>query len=149
MWICREEAPEGEFFSPPQSGLRLFVSNSYDNSFVMNISLKKNEKKALQFFAKRIRRIFGARLVLLKLYGSAVRGERWEESDIDILVLIEKLTQKEKIKVWDEATNINIEFDTLLSPLVMTPEEFNVLRDRERRIALDIEKEGIVYEYKK
>jgi predicted nucleotidyltransferase len=115
----------------------------------MNISLKKNEKKALQFFAKRIRRIFGARLVLLKLYGSAARGERWEESDIDILVLIDKLTWKEKIKVWDEATNINIEFDTLLSPLVMTPEEFKVLRDRERRIALDIEKEGIVYEYKK
>lgn len=79
----------------------------------------------------------------MKLFGSAVRNERWEESDLDILVLIENLTWEEKRRVWDESTNVNIQFDTMLSPLVMTPQEFQELRDRERRIALDIDKEGM------
>lgn len=107
------------------------------------ILLKKNEKKALRSFVKNIRSAFGGRLVLLKIYGSAARGERWEESDIDILVLVERLTWREKWRVWDEATNVNIKCDTLISPLVMTPDEFKRLRDRERRIAIDIEREGI------
>lgn len=105
--------------------------------------LKTNEKKALQIFTKRIRGVFGNRLIAMKLFGSAVRGDRWEESDIDILVLIDKLKWREKCRVWDEATSVNIKCDTLISPLVMTQSEFEELRGRERRIALDIEREGV------
>lgn len=107
------------------------------------VLLKKNEKKALASFTKNIRAIFGSRLTLFKIYGSTARGERWEESDIDILVLIKKLTWREKCRVWDESTNVNIECDTMISPLVMTPGEFDELRNRERRIALDIDREGV------
>lgn len=104
---------------------------------------RKNEQKAVRLFAGRLKNIFNDRLILLKLYGSAVRGERSDESDIDILVLIDKLRWPEKRGVWDEATKINIKCDAMLSPLVMTPEEFRELRDRERRIALDIDREGV------
>lgn len=105
--------------------------------------LTKNEKKALDVFIKRIKKIFKRRLILMKLFGSIARDERWEESDVDILVIIDKLTWQEKRSVWDEATNVNIKWDCMLSPLVMTPEDFKHLKDRELRIALDIEKEGI------
>lgn len=105
--------------------------------------LNTNEKKALQIFVGRIRKVFGNRLIAMKMFGSAVRDERWEESDIDILVLIDKLKWREKCRVWDESTNVNIRCDTLISPLVMTQGEFEELRNRERRIALDIEKEGV------
>lgn len=104
---------------------------------------KENDQKAVSLFIQKLEAVFEKRLVLSKLYGSAVRGERWEESDIDILVLVDGLTWEEKRQVWDEATNVNIEWDTLLSPLAMTPEEFQELRNRERRIALDIDREGI------
>lgn len=105
--------------------------------------LKENEQKALTLYLQKLRDIFGGRFVLAKLFGSVVRGERWAESDIDVFVLIEKLTWEEKRRVWDEATLLNIEWDTLLSPLAMTPQEFRELSDRERRIALDVEQEGV------
>lgn len=105
--------------------------------------LSATEQQAATEFAKKLENIFGNRLLLVKLFGSCARGERSEESDIDILVLIDGLSWEEKRRVWDEATLISIAQDTLLSPLVMRPEEFQKLKDRERRVALDIEKEGI------
>lgn len=105
--------------------------------------LKENEQKALTLYLEKLKSIFGPRFVLAKLFGSAVRGERWAESDIDILILVKDLTWEEKRRVWDEATLLNIEWDSLVSPLVMTPEEFRELYNRERRIALDVEQEGI------
>lgn len=106
--------------------------------------LGRKEKDAILLFQKRLRGIFGPRLKQIKLYGSSVRGDRWEESDVDLLVLVGDLTWEEKRRVWDEATQVNIAHDTLLSPLVLTPEEFQELRDRERRIALDIDREGVL-----
>lgn len=105
--------------------------------------LTPQERKAVRLFSETLAKIFGERVMLLKLFGSSVRGERGEESDIDILVLIDGLTDVEKRRVWDEGTLINIDCDALLSPLVMRPEELQKLRDRERRIALDIDREGI------
>lgn len=114
----------------------------------MNPDLNNNEKRALRLFSRKLKEIFNDRLDLLKIYGSTVRDERWEESDVDILVLIRDLTWEEKRRVWDESTNVNIECDTMLSPLVMRPEEFQELRERERRIALDIDREGVEYDGK-
>ena len=105
--------------------------------------LKAAETEALGSFSQKIRALFGGRVKGMRLFGSVIRDERWEESDIDLLVLVEGVTWEEKRRVWDESTNVNIQYDTMLSPLVMTPEEFLELRDREKRIALDIDREGI------
>lgn len=105
--------------------------------------LTKQEKRTLGLFSQKLQDHFGSRLTQMTLYGSAARGERHDESDVDILVLIQGLTWEEKRHVWDVATLINIDHDTMLSPLVLKPEEFQELRDRERRIALDIDQEGI------
>lgn len=78
----------------------------------------------------------------MQLFGSSVRNERWEESDIDVLVLIENVTWADKRAVWDAATLLNIEHDTMLSPLVLSPADLQTLRSRERRLALDIDREG-------
>lgn len=105
--------------------------------------LTASEQKATAAFVDVLKNRFGGRLEKVILFGSAVRQERHDESDVDILVLIHNLERKEKEGVWDEATLLNVEWNTMLSPLVMTPEEFRDLRDRERRIALDILAEGV------
>lgn len=101
------------------------------------------EQKALEKFKKEVESQFGARLTAVKLFGSKVSGDVHEESDIDVLVLVKNLSWKEKNGVIDLATGILIETDVDISPLCITPEEFGNLRNRERRIALDIEREGI------
>ncbi|MBI4374315.1 MAG: nucleotidyltransferase domain-containing protein [Deltaproteobacteria bacterium] len=101
------------------------------------------EKEGIQAFVQRVQGKFGSRAVGFRLFGSKVRNEAWEESDTDILVLVTGAHWREKNWIIDLSTDINLEYDLMLSPLVMTPEEFEKLLKRERRIACDIEKEGI------
>lgn len=109
---------------------------------MLPVSLQPHEQTAIAAFSDALRGRFGGRLHVMKLFGSTVRAERWAESDIDLLVLIDGVTWEEKRTVWDAATLVNIQYDTVLSPLVLAPPEFQELLNRERRIALDIEREG-------
>lgn len=105
--------------------------------------LDHNEEKGLLAFKERVMKKFGDRAVAFRLFGSKARGDTWEESDTDILVLVKKITWREKNDIIDISTEINSQYDLMLSPLVMMPEEFDVLLKRERRIACDIEREGM------
>lgn len=58
-----------------------------------------------------------ARLIL---FGSVVRGEMDEESDVDVLVLTARpLNGKEHNAVSDEVFALNLRYDTNISALVM------------------------------
>jgi predicted nucleotidyltransferase len=52
--------------------------------------LNKVEKKALEEFKDRLLKKFGNRIILIKLYGSRARGERYWYSDVDVLVIVKK-----------------------------------------------------------
>lgn len=55
----------------------------------------------------------------LVLFGSAVRGEMDEESDVDVLVLTRHLlTSLERNTIYDEVFRINLRYDTNISVLV-------------------------------
>lgn len=109
----------------------------------MRNELSPAERKGLGVFKERVLKEFGDRAGLFKLFGSRVRGGGWKESDIDILVLIEDLNWQEKSRIIDISSDVNLECDLMISPLVMQPGEFSGLLKRERRLALDIEKEGV------
>jgi len=89
---------------------------------------------------------FGSRLSSMRLFGSRARGDADEDSDADVLVVVDGLTEAER------TTAIDLAFDAwrntgcagpLLSPLVWSPAEQEARRRAERRIALDIDREGI------
>jgi uncharacterized protein len=101
--------------------------------------------KALHRFASAVRSRFGTRLADLRLFGSHARGNAGEESDVDVLVLIEDVTRAEADEVAGMAADAGLLEDAciVLSPLVRSPEAFEALRRRELRIARDIDREGI------
>jgi uncharacterized protein len=92
---------------------------------------------------RRLQRRFGPRLIDVRLFGSQARGAAHDESDVDVLVLIEGLTRPEKIAVFEVAAEVGIEGGMTLSALAMTPTEMDRLRSLEARLALDIDREGI------
>ena len=55
---------------------------------------------ALEAYAERLRSRFGSRLHGIVLFGSWARGEAHEDSDVDVLVLVDRLTS---IEAWDAA----------------------------------------------
>jgi predicted nucleotidyltransferase len=85
----------------------------------------------------------GDRLVKMVVFGSRARGDFDAESDTDIAIIVRGLSRELKYQILDAVAEIEMKFIIPLSVIVFSENEFERLKKRERRIALDIEKEGI------
>ena len=101
------------------------------------------EDKALKHLKQYLETLLGDRLVKVVLFGSRARGDYGSESDFDIAILVRGLTREMKHEILDKISEIEFEYLTPFSLLVLSEDEFNHLKRRERRIALDIEREGV------
>ena len=106
--------------------------------------LTKGETKVLRDLRARLRDLLGDRLKAMILFGSKARGDFDPDSDLDVAVIVEGLDRALKRKVIDVVVELEVERLIPFTSLVLSPEEFAALRSRERRIALDIESEGIL-----
>lgn len=95
-------------------------------------------------YATAVRSHFGGRVAQIWLYGSAARGD-WEEgSDIDVLVLLNHEEPDDVEWLVSTAYRLGLkEHGMLLQPVMLSVSEFEHLKARERRFALDILREGI------
>jgi len=97
----------------------------------------------LQELKKSLENLLGNQIVNMVLFGSRARGDFSDESDIDVAIIVRGLTPKLKDKIFGEIAQLELEYDMPISAFVLSEEEFHQLKRREKRIALDIENEGI------
>jgi len=84
--------------------------------------LTNNEKKALKELKKEVLKLYpDAKLIL---FGSKVRGDFDEESDVDVLVIVSELDFRKKKKIINTTTEINWKFNTNITSIVVDKEEF-------------------------
>ncbi|GAB4116091.1 MAG: hypothetical protein OHK0013_49980 [Sandaracinaceae bacterium] len=88
---------------------------------------------------------FGARLRELVLFGSRARGVAHEESDLDVLVVIDDLTASERREIAELAYDAGQDGDELvsISPLMLSTEAAADMRSRSRRIMQEIARDGV------
>jgi len=86
----------------------------------------------------------GDRLLRMVLFGSQARGDYNERSDMDVAIIIRGLTRELKNQILDKVAEVELNHLTPVSVLILSEDEFNRLKKRERRIALDIEREGVL-----
>lgn len=87
---------------------------------------------------------FGERLREVRLYGSYARAEAHEESDVDLLVLAEDATHADWRACVDRAADLHIlDGYPMISPLVLSPEQWADWLARERAFPREVEREGI------
>jgi len=91
----------------------------------------------------RLETLLGDRLERIVLFGSRARGDWDADSDTDIAIIVRGLDHHLKMRVLDEVASVELDHLAPLSTLVLSTERFSYLLGRERRIALDIEREGI------
>lgn len=106
-------------------------------------SLPPSVSNALTAYAERLRQRLGGRVRDLRLFGSYARGDQHVESDIDVFVLVDVRDAITRTVPFEVAEEIFQRTETNLSPTVMDTAEWQHLRDRERRIARDIDEEGV------
>ncbi len=95
-------------------------------------------------FARELRERYGEAVHLVRLFGSFARGEAHEASDVDVAVVLEQADLDTRCRVIDLATDIGLlDHDVWLSPTVFDRETWEKWRAQERRIVMDIEREGV------
>ena len=102
-----------------------------------------DEKKILRELKKNLTRLLGESLDTMILYGSKARGDYDSESDIDVAIIVHGLTRQLKDEILTKVAEIEIKYLLPLSTVILSRSEFERLKKRERRLALDIEREGI------
>jgi predicted nucleotidyltransferase len=108
------------------------------------LTLLDRERVALDEFCAEVRARFGVRLRELALFGSRARGEEAsDDSDVDVLVVIDGMTGAEGRAVAHLAGDAMTRHDILLSPFVVSAERTNELRARERLIASEIARDAV------
>jgi predicted nucleotidyltransferase len=100
---------------------------------------------AIDRFHSELRVRFAERLREFVLFGSQARGESHEDSDVDLLVVIDGLTEAERKEVFDlayDAGSIGDDY-VVLSPLPYSVTQVADMRVRERRLMREIERDGV------
>lgn len=99
-------------------------------------------RSALLAYQRRLVALLGSRIHKLILFGSFARGDANEDSDVDVLVLVDDLTPAEVGLVAGEVAPIVMQSGLPLAPLPLATEHFEELRRAGSSLAAEIATEG-------
>lgn len=99
-------------------------------------------KKIVEEFKKELENLYDKRFKSVVLYGSWARGEATEDSDIDILIILEgKVIPGEEIdRMIDIITEINLKYGVLISVYPVSEEEYHSVNSP---LLINVRREGI------
>lgn len=101
--------------------------------------------ETLGAFVSGLRRRFGPRLVSIRLFGSYARGDATADSDVDCLVLLDRVDPTDDRAITDLSADLVWQIGgVVISPLIMSAADFDTWKSRERRTPLEIEREGVL-----
>jgi predicted nucleotidyltransferase len=106
-----------------------------------NLVLEKNEELATNALKDALSNRF--HLLDFRLFGSKARGGSGTESDIDIMVVLDKCDPATRSEVYDIVFETNLKYDTFISATIFTREELEQGPMSESPIYKIIQKEGI------
>jgi len=103
----------------------------------------EKEKGILKLIRKTIRKTDPEAKIIL--YGSRARGDDKQDSDIDLLILLdkEKITRADEKRIKYPLYNIEFETGQIISPLVIPKKKWE-RRHRITPLYENVQKEGIV-----
>lgn len=115
----------------------------HDGTVEKEIMIEDERRKQLEELKRNLEGLLGSQAFRMVLFGSRARGDYTENSDVDVAILVRGLTREMKRRILDLVAELELVHLLPISVLVFSEDEFDHLRKRERRIAIDIENEGI------
>ena len=111
--------------------------------YLMKISLTQPEEEGLARFKDALQSLLGDNLLSLRLFGSRARGEGTEESDLDVLVLVQKRDRDLCRRIVEESLEVDLKYGTNLAPTILTAEEYRQNREYGTPFYRNVEREGV------
>ncbi len=109
----------------------------------MSVAITKKEKRMLSEMKRTLTKSLPDCTMKFVIFGSRAKGDFDSKSDLDVAVIVRGLNGKLKNRMLDIIAGLEFKHLTPVSALILSDDEFECLKKRERRIALDIEKEGV------
>ena len=106
-------------------------------------SVSQRDRDAVRRLLAGVRQQSGQSEVTAVIFGSKARGEAGAESDLDLLVILDRDDLAIKRGIFDLAFEVFLETDVLISPLVLSQERLAALKRSGRRLIRDIERDGV------
>lgn len=106
--------------------------------------LNPNEKKAITSFVKALKEKLGNEILTIRLFGSKVRGDFKEDSDIDIFILVKERTQKVSDILSEIEVDWDIKYNVPISTVLYSLYEYQKNKELKSFFFENVEKEGII-----
>ena len=104
--------------------------------------LSKNENSAIQELKQNVLNQYG--LLQMKIFGSKVRGDYDEHSDIDLLLVLREVNWQIEKAISELCFEIGLKHDVLLSPVILSDDDINDKLIQSTPFYRVIEKEGVI-----
>ena len=104
--------------------------------------IPKRVQSILKEFREEMQKIYLDRLKEIILFGSYARGDAVEDSDIDIVMLLEDVKDiyAEREKYFPVTSRISLKYDTVVSVVPLDSRDF---QQKRTPLILNVSKEGI------
>ncbi|OAT82379.1 nucleotidyltransferase domain-containing protein [Desulfotomaculum copahuensis] len=105
--------------------------------------LNLSEEKALNEFSSKVKGVLGKNLYELKLFGSKSTGGFHTESDIDVLIIVNKRDEQTLDAISDALLDVELEYNSRISPVVLTIVEFLQNQKHQTLFYHEVERNGV------
>lgn len=106
--------------------------------------LNKTEREVIGSLVKELKEKLGDEIISIRLFGSKVRGDFYEDSDIDIFILVKEKTLDIREKVSDLTADYIFNYDLPLSAVLYDLFEYQKNKELGSFFFENVEKEGIL-----
>ena len=101
------------------------------------------QRAAIKKLLERLNAQYGERINTTILFGSVARGDFRSDSDIDMLIVADKIESDFKWKIWEIGADVSLEFDVIFNLRVYPRTRWEHLGVQRKPLWRNIEREGI------
>lgn len=102
------------------------------------------EKKSITSFVKTLKEKLGNEILTIRLFGSKVRGDFTEDSDIDIFILVKEKTQEIRDIIAEIEVDWDIKYNVPISTVLYSLYEYQKNIELKSFFFENVEKEGVI-----
>jgi predicted nucleotidyltransferase len=101
------------------------------------------QRAATEELLRRLHSKYPGRILSATLFGSAARGDFARDSDIDVLIVVDKLEAELEWEVWGVGSRTSLDFDVIFNLHVYPRSVWERLRARRKAIWRNVERDGV------
>jgi predicted nucleotidyltransferase len=105
--------------------------------------LTTNEKNALNALVSKLKEKLKSQLVQIKIFGSKVRGTFQEDSDIDVLLILQERTEAILDTIAAIHLEIELQYNLTISLVIYSQHEFETNERFESPFVKNIQRESV------